>query len=159
MDLGWVTPLAVLLNNDAIMVVITVALVLVFERRPEKVTKIVLAIALAGLLSIALKYTVQIERPCEALQSKVECPAGYSFPSSHALIAFTVMLAFLNKPQFAIYLAYAVFVAFTRIYLGVHSFEDVAGSMALAPFVYYVADIAWEKTGAKRYAFRSEPGQ
>ncbi len=158
MNFPALTPVASLLDNEPVMIVITFILVLASERRKEKLAKIVLAVVLAVLLSMAVKNVVKMDRPCLLAPAKIACPTDYSFPSGHTIVAFTVMLAFLNKPRFPFYMAFAVFVAFTRLYLGVHSFEDVAGSIAFAPFAYYVADAAWRQMEARRYAFRSEPG-
>ncbi len=161
-DFALLTAVAALLDNEIIFLAVTFALVLVFERRKEKIAKIALAVALAVLLSTMVKNIVKEERPCVLLASKIACPDSYSFPSGHTILAFTVMLAFLNKPTFAIYLFYAAFIAFTRIYLGVHSLWDVAGSIAFAPFVYYTVDALWKKIGkiaGKGYAFRNRTGQ
>lgn len=145
LDFWWLTLVAVMLDNDLLMIIMTFVLVLLTERRKKKLLKIVLAVGLAVLLSTAIKELVKIERPCINKAWKIECPSTYSFPSGHTLIAFTIAIAFLNKPTFLFYLLYAVFIAFTRIYLGVHTFEDVAVSIALAPFVYYIADEIWKK--------------
>lgn len=158
MDIPWLTPVAAALDRDIVMLAVTLLLVLLGEQRKGKIAKIAVAAALAVILSLAIKEMVKSERPCETLASKIPCGGGYSFPSSHTIVAFTVMLAFLNKPSFPIYLTYAIFVAFTRIYLGMHSFEDVAGSAALAPFMYYITDRLWRKLEARKYAFRDELG-
>ncbi len=159
MNVPEITLVAALLDNELTMVAATFVLVLLTERRKKKIMKIGFAAVLAFVLSMGVKYALHVERPCVAVPSKVACPDSYSFPSGHTIVAFTVMLAFLNKPTFVVYFLYAIFIAFTRIYLGVHSFEDVAGSVALAPFVYYVADLAWKKIEGRRYAFRNEHGQ
>jgi undecaprenyl-diphosphatase len=156
LDFWWLTPVAVFFDNELALVGFTLALVLLTERRRDKVAKIGLAVVLAILLSLAVKELVKIERPCTLVPAKVDCPAEYSFPSGHTLFVFTVMLAFLNKPVFPLYFVYAVFIAFTRIYLGVHSFEDVAGSVALAPFAYYASDILWSRIRGNRYAARDK---
>lgn len=157
----FLTDVARLFANELVLVAIIIALIVWGEKRKEKVWKIVLAVFLAFLLSTALKLALRTERPCGLLHSKVECPWAefpnpwtYSFPSGHTLVAFTVALAFLNKREFPFYLAFALFVAFTRIYLGVHTFEDVAGSIALAPFVYYITDVIWKKFEEGKYAAR-----
>jgi undecaprenyl-diphosphatase len=159
LDFPIVTWVAMALDNEVLMVIVTLLIVLASERRKEKLGKILIAMALAVILGNTVKALVKIDRPCVIEPAKIACPDSYSFPSGHTLFAFTVALAFLNKPGFVPYLFYAVFVAFTRIYLGVHSFEDVAGSIALAPFVYYIADGAWKFLEERKYAFRSEPGQ
>ncbi|MFN7088643.1 MAG: phosphatase PAP2 family protein [Candidatus Paceibacteria bacterium] len=155
LDFWWLTPVAVLLDNELLLIVTTFTLVLLAERRRQKLLKIALAVGLAVLLSAIIKDLVKIERPCVDAPGKIECPPTYSFPSGHTIVAFTVMIAFLNKPTFVLYFVYATLVAFTRIYLGVHSFEDVAGSIALAPFVYYITDEIWKKIKGEKYAFRT----
>lgn len=159
LDVPALTAIASFLDHDIVIAAVTLLLVLVFERRKNKVGKVILAMALAVILGTAVKDLVHIDRPCVTVPAKIACPDSYSFPSGHTLLTFTVALAFLNKKEFPFYLAFAVFVAFTRIYLGVHSFEDVAGSMALAPFVYYLADSMWGRISnfleGRKYAFGS----
>lgn len=159
MDVQWITYAAVALDNEILFALSLLALVLLTERRREKIAKIALAALVAMLLAAGVKAVLKVERPCDGLVSKIACPSNYSFPSGHTIVAFTVMLAFLNKPTFMLYFIYAVFVAFTRIYLGVHSFEDVAGSIAFAPFAYYAGEIAWRKITGEKYAFRGRPGK
>ncbi len=159
MDVPLITLVSTLLDNEIVLVAVTFLFVLLSERRKGKLAKIALAVVLAVLLGTAVKNVIKAERPCIGLLSKIECPDSYSFPSGHTILAFTVMLAFLNKPTFVIYFMYAIFVAFTRIYLGVHTFEDVAGSIAFAPLAYYLADGIWRKIKGKQYAFRHQPGQ
>ncbi|MDD5337709.1 MAG: phosphatase PAP2 family protein [Candidatus ainarchaeum sp.] len=150
-DIGWLTTIATALDNEAVMVLVTLGLVLIAERRKTKVAKIVVAVIFAVLLTGAIKELVHTDRPCVAAAGKIECPDSHSFPSGHTLVAFTVMLAFLNKPVFPLYMLYAIFIAFTRIYLGVHSFEDVAGSVGLAPFTYYMSEIVWNRIKGGNY--------
>ena len=150
LDIPLLTQVASALNNEALIMLVTFLFVLLAERRPEKLKKILLAIALAVLLITVAKYAIKTERPCDSLHSKTECPWSYAFPSGHTLVVFTVALAFLNKPVFPFFLIYAIFVAFTRIYLGVHSFEDIAGGVALSPLVYFTADKLWKKISAGR---------
>jgi phytol kinase len=137
------TVLAQALDNAFIMTLITALLVSLFERRPEKLKKIFIAGLFAVLFSFALKSFVAIDRPCVYEPGKAACPSSYSFPSGHTILAFVVMLAFLNKPGFPVFLAFGLIVAFSRIYLSVHSFEDVAGSVALAPFAYYAGEMIY----------------
>lgn len=158
-DNPLLTILAIALDNTLFFCIFTLFIVLASERRKEKIAKIMLAVLLAALLITTMKLILKVERPCTIFASKIPCPEDYSFPSGHTLFAFTVMLAFLNKPVFPIYFIYAIFVAFTRIYLGVHTFEDIAGSIAFAPFVYYITDCIWIRFEGKKYAFRDEPCQ
>ena len=139
---GWLAALNLLIDNDAIYLFILLAVVLLGERRPQKFAKIIFALVLALLVGYAIKNAFAIERPCVSL-SLPYCPNDYSFPSLHALTAFVVMIAFLNKKSYWFYSLFALFISFTRLSLAVHSFRDIAGSLALALIVYHIADISW----------------
>jgi undecaprenyl-diphosphatase len=134
------TFVAALIDNDVLFAALVVAIVLATELRNEKRKKIFAALALALVLSFAIKEMYQVKRPCIPELLKVACPDSYSFPSMHAALAFTLMLSFINKKSYPAYLAFALFIGFTRIYLGVHTLEDVAASTVVAAIAYYGVD-------------------
>ncbi len=142
-----VTFLSVLLSNEFIFFAVVGAMVVFTEKRKEKRVKIILALILASALVIGLKTFFAEPRPCENTVGLVECPSlpfsNYSFPSGHATIAFLLMLAFIDKPSFPFFWLFAFFVAYSRIFLGVHTFEDIAGALVLAPIAYYLTDLLW----------------
>ena len=67
-------------------------------------------------------------------------------------MAFALAAALWKKQKGWIYTAFALFVAFTRVYLGVHTLVDVSGGMVLGVLGYLFVGMAWEKTpeGLKR---------
>lgn len=113
------------------------------EPRWEKRGKIVLALLIAGLLTLAAKSLIMQPRPCLSSDSMIPCPLDYSLPSGHAAIAFTLLIAFIGKRSFPFYWVFALLVAYSRFYLGVHTFEDLAAALVLAPIAYQLADILW----------------
>ena len=125
------------------------ALALYFERRPQKRRKMLLAVLAAFIMVVALKNVFAVERPCRDSLAENGCPdlflSEYSFPSGHAAMAFIVMVAFLGKPSFPVFWLFALLVSASRLYLGVHTFEDIAGSLVLAPIAYYVTDVSWRR--------------
>lgn len=133
-----------LLNNNFYFIVIIALLLLFFEPRWEKRTKLAVVMIVALVLSVGIKEIIKESRPCIALQSKVSCPSDYSFPSVHSAVAFALMLGFINKPSFPIYFAFAIFTAFSRIYLGVHTFDDVLAGLVIAPIAYQTVEILWK---------------
>jgi len=139
---GWLATLNLLIDNDVIYLFILLAVVLLGERRPQKIAKIFFALILALLVGYAIKSAFAVERPCVSLALPY-CPNDYSFPSLHALTAFVVMVAFLNKKSYWFYSLFALFISFTRLSLAVHSFHDIAGSLALALIIYHIVDIFW----------------
>jgi len=133
------------LDSSAIYGIIILILVIVGDSRDDKRKKIVASLAVALLLATALKYLLMHERPCAGLEW---CPEDYSFPSLHATVAFALMTGFLNKKSYPYYLAFALFVSFSRMNMGVHTFLDIAGALPVALIAYYLTDILWrEKDG------------
>jgi len=136
------TDISLLINNELIFIGILAIAVLLGERRFPKIMKIISVIVFAVIIGICLKSILIIERPCAELDL-VHCPEDPSFPSLHALAAFSLMIAFLNKRSFVLYMFFAIFIAFTRLVLAVHGFTDIAASLAVAMIVYYIVDRIW----------------
>lgn len=122
---------------------VIIALLLIGERKMEKRKKIFLALIVTFLVVTGIKYAMAIERPC--IEDNGWCPHTYSFPSTHAAIAFTLMTGFLNKKSYPLYLLFALFVSFTRLNLGVHTFYDVAAALPIAMFCYYATALVYER--------------
>ncbi|MBU0532270.1 phosphatase PAP2 family protein [Candidatus Micrarchaeota archaeon] len=139
-DCPGINEIGMILQNPAVYLAVIIALLLIGERRNEKRVKVLFSLILTFLLVTGIKYVMAKERPCVEGEW---CPDGYSFPSTHAAIAFTLMTAFLNKKSYPAYLLFALFVAFTRLNLGVHTFYDVAGALPVAMISYYITDVVW----------------
>ena len=128
-SIGW-------LINDAIAYgLILIALLLIGEKRRDKRTQILFSLVLAVLAALVIKQWMAVERPCIG---EDWCPSGYSFPSTHAVAAFTLMAGFIRSRNYPYYLLFAVFVAFTRLNLGVHFFQDIVAALPIALVSYYV---------------------
>ncbi len=140
------TAIGRLFDHDLLYMALILAIVLVAEWRNSKRLKIFFSLGVAFILGTALKQVVAEPRPCAGV---IGCPADYAFPSLHALIAFTLMSGFLNKRSFPLFLAFALFVSFTRLNIGVHSFIDIAGALPVALISYYIADMASRSSWGK----------
>ena len=46
-------------------------------------------------------------------------------------------------------MGFAILTAFSRIYLGVHTFEDVVGGLVIAPIAYQTIEIFWRNKEEK----------
>lgn len=97
------------------------------------------ALLLAGIIAAVLKLTFHSPRPYTVLENvrQLTVPSEpNSFPSGHAASTFsvvTVLLHFLkNNPVFTVLLIlFALSIAFSRVYIGVHFPSDVlAGAIA-----------------------------
>lgn len=131
------------LDNAYAFFSLIILLVLATEPRNGKRMKIALAIFIAGLITLGAKAAIMQPRPCVGSPTLIECPLDYSMPSGHAALAFTLMLAFIGHRFFPLYWVFAILVAYTRFYLGVHTFEDLAAALVVAPIAYQLADITW----------------
>ena len=146
LDNPMLTTVASFLDNYIFYIITIFIAVIISERRKIKLEKIFFAIVIAVLLAFMGKELLAVERPCVfEIASKIECPMGYSLPSLHAAVAFTVAVAFLNKKSYSIYLLFALFIGFTRIYLGVHTFIDISMSLVVALVAYHITHLVWRK--------------
>lgn len=95
----------------------------------------------SGMLVQGLKVTFRVERPWvidpsfSPVESARAGATGYSFPSGHTQGATALYgYFFLNvkkKAYKAVFAALILLVAFSRMYLGVHTFYDVIAAFAL----------------------------
>ena len=134
------------LGNSAFIWILIVVLLFIFEERKNPgiskrdiafVTTFILCVLTAIITSqIIVKNLVKRPRPCSLNfrwtfylpgQRETNCPKDFSFPSSHATIAFaaaTIISVFDKKRRWA-YLTIAMLISISRIYLGYHYFFDV----------------------------------
>src|SRR3989339_470027 len=76
-----------------------------------------------------LTYGTVLNRSLQLIST---CPLDFSFPSTHAAIAFAAatVLTFFDKKRRYFYYIIAVLISYSRIYLGCHYFLDVmAGAL------------------------------
>lgn len=113
------------------------------SKNTRHVAFIACCLFLATALGMLTKEIYAQPRMCEEFASKVPCPADYSFPSLHALAAFSIALCFSRSRAFLPLLAFALLVSFSRIYLGVHTFFDISAALALSLVSYALCLHFW----------------
>jgi membrane-associated phospholipid phosphatase len=143
-DIELIKTIGLFLNDSIIYGIVLLALVFLGEREGKKRWKVILAILIAVIAGLVIKELMAFDRPCIG---EDWCPESYSFPSMHAVAAFTLMTAFIRKKIFPVYLVFALFVAFTRINLGVHLFWDIAAALPVALIAYYITLIVIDDEG------------
>lgn len=154
LNLGWLTVIAAAIDNDIIFAALVLAAAFLAERGKKR-NRLLMNLVIIFALGLAVKSIVREARPCTEgiIISKIQCPTGFSFPSDHALIAFALATALWKKPKGYVFAIAAAFVAFTRVYLGVHSAFDVLGGAVLGIAAYIVLDFTWT-TLPRRYKDR-----
>ncbi|MBI5223425.1 phosphatase PAP2 family protein [Candidatus Micrarchaeota archaeon] len=131
------------INNPFTYSLLLLGLVFFFERRGIKRFKLICVLFATLIVCLSVKEMLPIDRPCKGTLSY--CPPDSSFPSIHAATAFALMLAFLNKKEFWVFFLFAFIVAFSRVNIGVHTFEDVSASLAIGLLVFYLTHVIFEK--------------
>lgn len=144
LNIPLLTAVAQIIDNDLVFLAIILIFAFIAEEGKKR-NRLVLTLAFVFLLGTGVKYLVHEIRPCSTISSKVQCPSDYSFPSSHVVVAFALASALWKKPNGWIYTVFAIFVAFTRVYLGVHTLFDVLGGMVIGILGYTIVEIVWEK--------------
>ncbi len=150
MDVGVLTGISVLVDRHLLVIVL---LLLTFTtwhfRERKRLLFILVTLAFAAVLSFGVKEILAVERPCVQLPSKIECPADPSLPSGHALAAFSLMTSTVGYASFPVYFLFALVTGFSRVYLGIHTFADVAASSGLAFVSSTLAEAILKKIGRK----------
>jgi len=116
----WVT----FTGSIIFMVLITIALYLAGARKEALVFALVLIIANA--VAFGLKYTIARPRPSDL---GVPPEAQPAFPSGHTTnaFAFATTLSAYHRKFSVVMFAWALLVAFSRVYLGLHYVTDLIG--------------------------------
>ena len=137
---------SIALNDTAFALLFSIALILALTflfKEQRRLPFMVAAVAIALLLGVSLKLFLQEERPCAVMPGKIACPNDFSLPSIHSLLTFTLAIVAIGNRSFAFYLVYAVFTAFSRVYLGVHTIPEVASGLALAFLACVLCEMLW----------------
>jgi membrane-associated phospholipid phosphatase len=137
---------SVLFNEPLLVMAFSIALVLAASwhyKEQKQLPFLACALILAFLLGLFFKPFLGEIRPCVYVPGKIPCPLDNSLPSLHALLAFTLAIVSLGNRSFPIYLLYSLFIAFSRVYLGVHTISEVAAGLSLAFFACVLAELSF----------------
>jgi len=104
---------------------------------------IILIVVTDQLSSALLKNVFERLRPCHVLEDinlLVSCKKSFSFPSSHAVNNFAVAFFFGNlfKKYKSLLIAVAVFVALSRVYIGIHYPSDIIAGALIGGSIGYL---------------------
>lgn len=104
------------------------------------------SVVISAALGFVLKLFFRLPRPCAELPALVDCPLDFGFPSLHATFAAVLFMASLGSRWALLVMPFAVLVGFSRVYLGVHSVEQVIAGFALGVVVYLMAWLRFGRT-------------
>ena len=146
----WITDLHHSASGIAFLLIL--AGVLVFYSRGLAVRALMLSAAAMGLSDFLSHYIVKefFQRPRPtALPGAVLrtfAHVGYSFPSNHAAnnMALAVMMSFFIPKLRPVFLAWAILIGFSRVYVGVHYPFDVLGGFTLGAICALIVYHGWD---------------
>jgi undecaprenyl-diphosphatase len=124
-----------LVSSEIILFFILTALFLWTEHKREWILPLWICLGASAVASFILKITIQRARPFQLglvelisnLQSSSYAIWNFSFPSFQSMLVFSAIpILSYNFPKLKkFWIAFAVLVAFSRVYFGVHFFSDV----------------------------------
>ena len=140
------------LGEETVAVVILCAIFWCISKRTAYIIGI--SYFLSGLTVQGMKICFRIDRPWVAdpalqpVPSALEHATGYSFPSGHTQSA-TALFGSLGaqikqKPLKAVCFAIVVLVAFSRMYLGVHTLLDVGISLIISLLLVFISVVVFK---------------
>ncbi|MBU1197649.1 phosphatase PAP2 family protein [Candidatus Micrarchaeota archaeon] len=149
---------AVLLETNYVFILPVLAVIALTFTNKRAV--FLMALLATVLLIGPLKLLHQEDRPCEYMQSIVLCDGTFGFPSGHASTAFVLALGTLGTYAFFFFMPLALFIAYTRMYLVVHTLTQVTAGIGLGALVFAIVDSLWQarmgKEEKKRVLKRKE---
>jgi len=123
------------LSSEILIFFILTALFLWRENKRRWILPLWLSLGLSALISFALKIIIQRQRPFQlglvsllpSLQEASYSIWNFSFPSFQSMLVFCAIPILSEQfPRFKkFWIAFAVLVAFSRLYFGVHFISDV----------------------------------
>lgn len=129
--------ISIILDKDyypAIMILTLIALAFSKHRR-----ELILSFLVVVLLTASLKAYYQEERPCVIFPALVACN-DYGFPSGHTITSILLPAATLGSFAFFMFLPLSFLIMFSRVYLGVHTVNQVVAGLALGLFVFFAME-------------------
>ncbi|CAB3288360.1 Lipoprotein B [Methanocaldococcus lauensis] len=140
-----------LLISKTVYPIVFITTTLIYLKNRKLGLKLAFSLFLAVLIIFSLKYLINEPRPYIVLENvHLLCFEGNepSFPSGHTTYAFTLATSLLlnySKKIGLLFLIWAIFVGYSRVYVGVHYSFDVIGGLIIGIFCGYLTKLNIEK--------------
>lgn len=141
----WCTEHTTLITLGFVITTFLYALAYKTKKKLLNTFHVSIIIGISAMASSAIKLLVMRSRPYKVLDhipTPIIDSGGYSFPSGHTTEVFALTVAIFllyNNPLLRISaLLWAVFIAYTRMALGVHFPLDILGGMILGSSLAYL---------------------
>lgn len=126
----------------------------------RKRSALMLALVLAAVSGPLLKEYYNQDRPCVDGPGGIPCPNTTGLPSLHAMASTIFAIASIGTPAFLFFAPAAAVISLSRIYLNVHSPEQVAAGMALGIALFsFAAGLRARFKREKPFAAKLEKAQ
>ncbi|HLC48199.1 MAG TPA: phosphatase PAP2 family protein [Candidatus Norongarragalinales archaeon] len=139
--------ISVMLDKDYSPVIIILTLLALAFTKHRRV--LILSFLVVMLLTLTLKTFYQEDRPCKAFPALVDCN-DFGFPSGHTITSVLLPAATLGSFAFFLFLPLSFLIAFSRVYLGVHSVNQIVAGLSLGMFVYFALERLHERLKTKK---------
>ncbi len=147
------------IGNSGIIWIALGLVLLCFKKTRKQGVTVLIALIISFLIgNLTIKPLVARQRPFEAqeLDLLITPPLDRSFPSGHAMSSFAAACAvlFYDRRIGIPAVCLAALIAFSRLYLQVHYFSDVAAGVILgiiyAVIAYFIVKAIWKKADRNR---------
>jgi membrane-associated phospholipid phosphatase len=144
----WVTHI----SSEIVLVVFLTLLFILLAQKRKWVLPLWVTLISSAAISFFLKSSIQRSRPYQlglvsaplVLEKASHLVWNFSFPSFHTVLVFSA-LPLINKefPKFKyVWIIFAVLVAFSRIYFGLHFLSDMVAGALIGYFLgYFIIEI------------------
>ena len=132
--------LGIVTNFGIVVVVMLLTPSVILYKKNKKIIYLLwLTFIVSVIVAFVIKLIVLRQRPIEALTYPFTNILNYSFPSMHAMVAFSLLPLLVNhlSKQKHFWIGFGLLVVFSRIYFGFHFLSDVVfGALA----GYFIGD-------------------